>query len=314
MSSVMVKGTLVSSNENSLGAGKLIETSGGEAVVEYFKSIGERIKKKLRVSSLKPNPLQKQTRCYLWSENKQFWEAGRIGERDELDNTYEVNLPGNRARYVPESEIYVRCDLPVDDPTETLVLKSHETPFFHDRRFAFVQCLTEQRAVAHGMTGLLSSNITLYRHQAEVVRRILEDPVQRYLLADEVGLGKTIEAGIVLRQYLIDEPQKRAVVLVPRMLVGQWKFELEEKFSIVDFGKRVYVGSTDDLLKLGQLTETASIGMLVIDEAHHIAAAAYSPDPNRRKYFLSCQHLAQRADRLLLLSLDAVGFEMPNAF
>jgi ATP-dependent helicase HepA len=137
-----MKGMLVSSNENNLGTGKLIERSGNEAVIEYFKSISERIKKTVRVGSLIRIPLQKQPRCYLWSEEKQFWQAGRIGGRDELDNTYEVNLPGNRARYVPEKDIYVRCNLPVDDPIETLILKSHETPFFHDRRFAFVQCLT----------------------------------------------------------------------------------------------------------------------------------------------------------------------------
>src|SRR5262249_16436992 len=180
--------------------------------------------------------LHSQTRCYVWSDENQVWQAGRIGQRDNTDKTYEVNFPNNRAWYVREREIYVRCDLPGDDPIETLVLRSHETPFFHDRRFAFVECLSEQRAVAHGMTGLLSSNITLYPHQAEVVRRVLEDPVQRYLLADEVGLGKTIEAGVILRQYLLDEPRKKAVVLAPKPLVEQWKSELEEKFRVSDFG------------------------------------------------------------------------------
>ena len=301
-----MKGTLVFSNENNLGTGKLIQSSGDVGVVEYFKSISERVKKTVKIRSLKRVLLQKQTRCYIRSKENQFWQAGRIGERDELDNTYEVNLPGNRASYMPEEEIYVRCNLPVDDPIETLVLKSHETPFFHERRFAFVKCLTKQRAVAHGMTGLLSSNITLYPHQAEVTRRILEDPIQRYLLADEVGLGKTIEAGIVLRQYLLDEPKRRAVVLTPIMLVEQWKYELEEKFNILDFGNRVYIASTDELIKLRPLRETDRIGMVIVDEAHHIAAGANSSDPDLQKRFLSCQQLAHHADRLLLLSATPV--------
>ncbi|HEX8091987.1 MAG TPA: DEAD/DEAH box helicase [Blastocatellia bacterium] len=156
------------------------------------------------------------------------------------------------------------------------------------------------------MTGLLSSNIILYPHQVEVTRRVLGDPVQRYLLSDEVGLGKTIEAGIVLRQYLLDEPKKRAVVLAPKMLVEQWMYELEEKFNIFDFGKRVYIASTDELIKLRPLRETDRIGMLIVDEAHHIAAGAYSSDPKLQKRFLSCQQLVHHADRLLLLSATPI--------
>lgn len=301
-----MKGFLICSSDNSLGTGKLLEVRGDEADVEYFKSVGERIKKTVRSTSLKRVALHSQTRCYLWSEEHQFWQAGRIGGKDETDNTYEVNLPNNRARYVSEKEIYVRCNLPIDDPIETLVLKSHETPFFHDRRFAFVQCLTKQRSVAHGLTGLLSSNITLYPHQVEVARRLLEDPVQRYLLADEVGLGKTIEAGIVLRQFLLDDPVKRVVVLVPKTLTEQWEQELEEKFNISDFGDRVYIGSTDELVSLRRLRDTGRIGLLIVDEAHHIAAGAHSLDPVAHKGFEACQQLAHHTERLLLLSATPV--------
>src|SRR5207245_1171143 len=105
-----------------------------------------------------------------------------------------------------EQSVFVRCEVPIGDPTETLIYKAQETPFFHDRRFAFVRSLIAQRAACRGMTGLLSSRIELYPHQVEVARRILQDPVQRYLLSDEVGLGKTVEAGIVLRQFLLDDP------------------------------------------------------------------------------------------------------------
>jgi ATP-dependent helicase HepA len=298
--------SFVSSSENNLEIGKLTETVGDVAVVEYFRSTSERIRRRVRLNSIRPITLQKQTRCYLWSEENQFWQAGRIGGRDELDHTYEVNLPNNRARYVSESEIYVRCNLPIDDPIETLILKSHETPFFHDRRFAFVQCLTRQRSAAHGMTGLLSSSITLYPHQVEVARRVLEDPVQRFLLADEVGLGKTIEAGIVLRQYLLDDPVKRVVVLAPKNLTEQWEHELEEKFHISDFGDRVYVGSSDELVSLRELKDTDEIGLLIVDEAHHIAAGAHSPDPLIRKRFDACQQLAYHTKCLLLLSATPV--------
>lgn len=298
--------SFVSSSENNLEIGKLVETVGDVAVVEYFRSTSERVSRKVSLKSIRPITLHKQTRCYLWSEENQFWQAGRIGGRDELDHTYEVNFPNNRARYVSEREIYVRCNLPIDDPIETLILKSHETPFFHDRRFAFVQCLTRQRSAAHGMTGLLSSSITLYPHQVEVARRVLEDPVQRFLLADEVGLGKTIEAGIVLRQYLLDDSVKRVLVLAPKNLTEQWEHELEEKFHISDFGDRVFIRSTDELVSLGGFKDTNQIGLLIVDEAHHIAAGAHSQDPVLHKRFEACQRLAYHAKGLLLLSATPV--------
>lgn len=301
-----MKNSFVSSIENNLGIGKLIASAGDEATVEYFKSTSDRVRHLVALKSIERVVLHKQTRCYVWSEDRKFWQAGRIGARDEEDNSYEVNFPNRRARYVPEEEIYVRCSLPIDDPLETLVLNSHETPFFHDRRFAFVQCLAKQRSVGHGLTGLLSSNITLYPHQVEVTRRILEDPVQRYLLADEVGLGKTIEAGVVLRQYLLDDSVKRAVVLVPKTLTEQWERELEEKFNISDFGGRVYIGSTHELVSLRQLRDTDRLGLLIIDEAHHIAAGAHSLDPVARRRFEACQQLAHHTERLLLLSATPV--------
>jgi SNF2 family DNA or RNA helicase len=54
----------------------------------------------------------------------------------------------------------------------------------------------------------------------------------RVLLADEVGLGKTVEAGMVLKEYLMRGMAERVLVLVPASLVGQWREELESKFDI----------------------------------------------------------------------------------
>lgn len=54
----------------------------------------------------------------------------------------------------------------------------------------------------------------------------------RAILADEVGLGKTIEAGLVLKEYLIRGLVKRALILVPASLVLQWVRELHHKFGI----------------------------------------------------------------------------------
>ncbi len=220
------------SPNDDLGIGKVTELSYSTAIVEYFCSIGQHLERTLPLSLLDRVRLPSQTRCYIKPEDQDTWIIGRIFDWDEEKGLYRIDLPDKKIALVAEPEIYVRCNLPIDDPIETLAMKGQETPYFHDRRLAFVKCLTQQRAVSRGMTGLISANIDLYPHQVEVVRRVLEDPIQRYLLADEVGLGKTIEAGVILRQYLLDEPQGRAVILVPQYLLEQWLQELENKHPL----------------------------------------------------------------------------------
>ena len=174
------------SPNNDLGIGKVIELSYSTATVEYFCSIGQRLEKTLPLTSLSRVQLPPQTRCYIQPESQDTWIIGRIFDWDEDKGQYRIDLPDKKIALVAEQEIYVRCNLPIDDPIETLAMKGQETPYFHDRRLAFVQCLIEQRALSRGMTGLISANIDLYPHQVEVVRRVLEDPIQRYLLAVDI--------------------------------------------------------------------------------------------------------------------------------
>jgi ATP-dependent helicase HepA len=291
--------SLVQSRNNNLGIGKVTQISELDAKVEYFCSVGERIEKTLPLNSLSQIKLQSQTRCYIKLKTQDTWIIGRIFAIDENNGKYQIDLPDKKTTVATEREIYVRCNIPTVDPIDTLAMKGQETPYFHDRRLSFVQCLIQQRAVSRGMTGLISANINLYPHQVEVVRRVLEDPVQRYLLADEVGLGKTIEAGTILRQYLLDEPKKRAVVIVPQYLVQQWQTELENKFYLSNFPDRVEILPVEDIHKINL---KADIGFLILDEAHQIAAMAASSDALQRERFEACKQLAHSCDRLLLLS------------
>ncbi|MDP5337229.1 MAG: protein DpdE, partial [Nodularia sp. (in: cyanobacteria)] len=296
-------GSLVQSQNNYLGIGKVTEISQTDVIVEYFCSGGQRLHKTLPLDSLSEVKLQPQTRCYISSPTQDTWLIGRICTWDEDAEMYQIDLPDKKTTIATEQEIYVRCNIPITDPIETLAMKGHETPYFHDKRLTFVKSLIKQRAMSRGMRGLISANIELYPHQVEVVRRVLEDPIQRYLLADEVGLGKTIEAGAILRQFLIDEPKKGAVVLVPQYLLPQWRAELENKFYISHFGKRVVVLALEDVHRINQ---KANIGCLILDEAHHIAAMATSRDAAVRQRFESCKNLAHKSDRLLLLSATPV--------
>ncbi|MCW6036022.1 hypothetical protein K4A83_07015 [Spirulina subsalsa FACHB-351] len=296
-------GVLVRSHTNHLGIGKILTQSDSQVEVEYFCSVGNRIHKTLPVKDLHRVKLEPQTRCYIWTEAQNRWRMGRIFARDDNRPIYQVDLPDGQTQSFPESEIYVRCNRPIADPIDILAMKGNDTPYFHDRRFPFVQSLIEQRAVSRGMTGLFSANIALYPHQVEVIRRVLEDPIQRYLLADEVGLGKTIEAGAILRQYLLDEPQGRGMILVPEHLVEQWRQELEEKFYLSDFGDRIEILAVN---RWHQIDLRGNLDFLILDEAHHIASLATASDRTQKQCFEVCKTLAHQAKRLLLLSATPV--------
>lgn len=83
-----------------------------------------------------------------------------------------------------------------------------------------------------GELGAATSAITPWPHQARVARRILERFPESAMLCDEVGLGKTIEAGLVLRQLLLSRRVRRCLILAPRSVLKQWQEELYEKFAL----------------------------------------------------------------------------------
>jgi SNF2 family DNA or RNA helicase len=88
------------------------------------------------------------------------------------------------------------------------------------RGFDQLLCLEGLRGVEH------------LPHQIETVRKVLRHFRGRVLLADEVGLGKTIEACLLLREYLLRGLVRRVLILVPAPLVSQWQAELSEKFGL----------------------------------------------------------------------------------
>ena len=75
-------------------------------------------------------------------------------------------------------------------------------------------------------------HLTPLPHQLEAAKQVVEEMNGKAILADEVGLGKTIEAGLILKEYMIRGLVKKVLILVPASLVTQWAFELNTKFHI----------------------------------------------------------------------------------
>ena len=105
------------------------------------------------------------------------------------------------------------------------------TGIFIDALFYSVAVRTTWRCL---LTGFSLDKYHLERHQIETVQTVLKDPVQRYLLADEVGL-ETTEACLILKQYLFDHPEGLPVaIIVPKHLIDQWADELHHRFCLGD--------------------------------------------------------------------------------
>jgi ATP-dependent helicase HepA len=301
-------GAFVQVESSADGTGKAIELRGSDAVVEYFVSpAGPQVHHvTVPIARVREVELSPQTRVFWFDPDQSAWRAGRVDgglvSAEALRSTedhYHVRFPNGLEARVPVSRLYVRWAHAIEDPTDYLANRVTDTPFFFHGRSRIVRYLSEQRAAFGGLTALASSAIDLLPHQVSTVRRVLADPIERYLLADEVGLGKTIEAGILIRQHVVDCPRgARVLVVVPRHLVQQWKSELTTKFSLSSPG-HVTVLDEDGL---GDKTAAATWSMLVVDEAHRAALKAFDPDLHGRQIYERLRRLSGRVPRLLLLS------------
>lgn len=291
------------------GIGKLVEFDQTWAEIEYFKSpVGPSLERtRVPFKSVRAVELPPQTRIFWFDSVRHSWLAGRVDgglvkaqALHASEDHYHVRFPNGQHARVPVSQLYTRWAHPIEDPTDYLAARITDTPFFFDGRSRIVRHLSAQRAAFEGLTGLASSAIELLEHQVTIVRRILRDPIERYLLADEVGLGKTIEAGILIRQHTIDQPRDAKVLVVsPEHLVWQWTDELRTKFFL--YGTPNVEIVPQSVLLDGSL-DLNSWTMLVLDEAHGPALWAFSRDPRERSAYEILRSLAKVVPRVLLLS------------
>ncbi|MCP4588328.1 protein DpdE [Pseudoalteromonas sp.] len=200
------------------------------------------------------------------------------------------------------SDVYV-LNLPkgvFPNPKEFLLSRSNDAPYYADWRSQFVFAYIEQRSACRSLSSFLSSSVELEPHQLAVVRRVLQDEHKKYLLADEVGLGKTIEAGMILRELLLQDLNATAVVAVPETLVQQWRSELDERFFLGElFDSSLIICSHNSLSKV--LVEHKP-SILILDEAHLMAPFAWSGKLAESLIFQQLAEAAQASESCLLLS------------
>ncbi len=194
-----------------------------------------------------------------------------------------------------------------------------------DRNRAFqlrLETLRHHRQLQQSpVAGLLGARIQLLPHQLYIADEVARRYAPRVLLADEVGLGKTIEAGLIMHQQLLTGRARRVLLVVPDSLVHQWLVEMLRRFNlcftIIDEerclavaesgGENPFDGAQLILCSLSLLCEqpqrlqqAASAGwdLLVVDEAHHLEWSHEQASPA----YHAIETLSQKTSGLLLLT------------
>lgn len=159
-------------------------------------------------------------------------------------------------------------------------------------------------------------DLNILPHQMEVAKTVFEEMNGKAILADEVGLGKTIEAGLILKEYMIRGLAKKILILVPASLVLQWTHELTSKFYIPAVPqKKSYVWEQCDVVVSSIDTAKRSphreivleqdYDLVIIDEAHKLK------NKNTKNYEF-VQHLKKKY--CLLLTATPVQNKLDEIF
>lgn len=270
------------------------------------------------------------------------------------ERTYATeNAPLTRLRFKPDDHISTveGLELIVTEVREHQGLLVYVGTDHHDEQLtvseleldAFVQLTTPQQRLLNGhfdsnadfalrfatfrhldqlqrsdVRGLLSSRTSLLAHQVYIAAEVGQRHAPRVLLADEVGLGKTIEAGMIIQQQLLTGRASRVMILVPPSLLHQWLVEMLRRFNLhfslfdedrldaqsdenpFDSEQLVLCSLSlfDNRPDLQALALAASWDIVAVDEAHHLH---WTPDEAGDDYRF-VEQLAQHSAGLLLLT------------
>lgn len=306
----MILGQLVISTQF-LGVGKVINLKNNIYDIAFFHSPENPYANIIQLQSenLKNYKLYSEQVIYVRDQTTKLWRRARyIGLYGETKHL--VVFRENEQQICELSEIFIlNTQEEWINPSHFLKVHANDVPYFYPFREKFIAAYIRQRASCQSIGAILSSSIELEPHQLAVVKRVLQDPVKKYLLADEVGLGKTIETGLLIREHVLSlKKQARVLVIVPDHLVKQWQQELCLRFHLEDvmpsdMNDQPYVevvGYTDFYITVSKKMPEKT--MLVVDEMHHVAAWAWGHDMAQQMAYYRLVHACEHAGTVLLLS------------
>ncbi len=225
---------------------------------------------------------------------------------------------------IPETQL--SHILKLKQAEDRLFSRQIDSPRWFELRHAALQA---QHAIqSRSVSGLTGARVDLIPHQLYIAHEIAQRHAPRVLLADEVGLGKTIEAGLIIHQQIVTQRAERVLIVVPKSLTHQWFVEMYRRFnlhfSIFDrarveetadsstdnaFASQQLILCSLDFLLSEQAQSMLSVDwdLVVVDEAHHLD---WHPDEVSAEYAM-VEKLSQQSKGLLLLTAtpEQLGIE-----
>ncbi|MEM6405201.1 MAG: RNA polymerase-associated protein RapA [Pseudomonadota bacterium] len=239
-----------------------------------------------------------------------------VTQVDACDGLLSYQCRTETDQVITVAEQQLPDQLPLNRPYDKLMLGRLDADnWFQLRHQTWQQLSVNWRSPVFGLNG---PRVALIPHQLYIAHQVANRLSPRVLLADEVGLGKTIEAGLIMHRLLLSERVQRVLLVVPEALIHQWLVEMlrrfnlhftlfdDERFLQQDQGNPFQTGQRV-LCSLEFLTSSAKVAraalagewdLLVVDEAHHLV---WTPEESTLAYdFVAA--LAENTPSVLLLT------------
>ncbi|BCU64500.1 RNA polymerase-associated protein RapA [Acinetobacter bouvetii] len=219
------------------------------------------------------------------------------------------------------NETRIGANIQLSKPLDRLLASQIDYKEWYDLRIESL--LMQANMQSSPLRGLVGSRVGLIPHQLYIAHEVGKRFAPRVLLADEVGLGKTIEAGLIIHQQLKTGRSERILILVPDSLQYQWMIEMRRRFnlefSLFDLTRTAsikehdpeqnpflteqrIIASIDLMIDHDDLREQAleaGFDLLVVDEAHHLM---WSEEEGGNDRYDLVEELAQQTAGVLLLT------------
>lgn len=250
-------------------------------------------------------PVEALEHCHLFKDSiiKVGLNTGKIVEyRKNEDETFEYYIQDDCTKKysrVNESEIHASFFSGSPNPANQLKHYEFQNPCWYLGRQVVKETMNVLDNSIFGFKELAGCKIYLKAFQLNTIMQCLQSDTCRYMLADEVGLGKTIEACSILKIYLSNKSNQRVLIAVPNALVAQWRTELLFKFGIIqgfDNNSNQVVLSDMETLMVTQCNKNWDF--VIVDEVHNYL--------KKNDLYNKIHELSTKSKNIILLSATPI--------
>ncbi|WP_019680703.1 SNF2-related protein [Ruminococcus flavefaciens] len=243
------------------------------AAIEFYDLIGiheyYQIPEDIELSLARLQHCKIQNGAIVEYNGEKYHIADGYLNKDDMFYYYYIISDNYNVLKVCEKELSATFNASEISPLLQIKQYEFQNPMWYFGRSAVNKTIHTIDSAFYGFKELAGCKIFLKPYQLKTVMRCLSEENCRYMIADEVGLGKTIEASAVIKVFLSDKKRKRVLICVPDALVEQWKTELAFKFKLFD-GENSN-GNIIDIMPFSRiLGVNEDYDFIVIDEVHSI--------------------------------------------